>query len=141
MKLAMALLRALSLLSVVMVPAFALPGAATAAGDPPSLKLYILDCGVLLYNDLRRFGYKPGDIKPTNLSDACYLVVHPTKGTLLWDMGAVPDTMWANDGFAPRSCTLREPSLFKSSLSISATLQTKSLLLPYLMPTGTTWPI
>lgn len=67
-----------------------------------SVRLYVLDCGLLLYNDLQRFGYKRGEIKNTNLANACYLIVHPTKGTMVWDTGVIPDSLWAADGLPPK---------------------------------------
>jgi glyoxylase-like metal-dependent hydrolase (beta-lactamase superfamily II) len=78
-----------------------------ASGAPPvaptkSVRLYVIDCGVLLYNDLQRFGYKKGEISPTNLSNGCYLIVHPMKGTLIWDTGVVPDNLWKDEKAPPK---------------------------------------
>ncbi len=64
---------------------------AAAAGD---LKLYVFDCGGCCYNSAERFGYKKGEISPTNLTDGCYLIDNPGKGTLIWDTGVIPDHMW-----------------------------------------------
>ena len=41
-----------------------------------------------------RFQLKKEEVSTTDLSVACYLIVHP-KGTLIWDTGAVPDSAWA----------------------------------------------
>ncbi len=75
-------------------------GAAPAKGGS-DLKLYVFDCGVLLYNSPERFGYKPGEVSPTNLSDGCYLIDDPGKGTMVWDTGVVPDRMWNPNGGPP----------------------------------------
>jgi N-acyl homoserine lactone hydrolase len=44
-----------------------------------------------------RFQLKKEEVSTTDLSVACYLVVHP-KGTLMWDTGAVPDSAWKPTG-------------------------------------------
>ena len=56
------------------------------------LRLYVFDCGTLKA-DLTRFRLKPEEVATTDLSVACFLVVHP-RGKLLWDAGAVPDMDW-----------------------------------------------
>ena len=40
-----------------------------------------------------RFQLKKEEVATTDLSVACFLIVHP-KGTLIWDTGAVPDAAW-----------------------------------------------
>ncbi len=52
-----------------------------------------MDCGTLHIADMGRFRLKKEEVSTTDLSVACFLVVHP-KGTLLWDTGAVPDAAW-----------------------------------------------
>jgi len=58
---------------------------------PKSLRLYVFDCGSLDISDPERFRFKKEELATTNLSVGCYLIVHP-KGTLMWDVGAVPDS-------------------------------------------------
>ena len=79
-------------------------GVAAARRAPAGggLKLYVFDCGVLLYNSPERFGYKPGELSPTNLTDGCYLIDDPGKGTLIWDTGVVPDNLWAPGAPPPK---------------------------------------
>ncbi len=79
-------------------------GVAAAARPATSgdLKLYVFDCGVLLYNSAERFGYKKGEINPTNLTDGCYLIDNPGKGTLVWDTGVIPDHMWSPGNPPPK---------------------------------------
>jgi glyoxylase-like metal-dependent hydrolase (beta-lactamase superfamily II) len=56
-----------------------------------------MDCGTLHIADMRRFQLKKEEVATTDLSVACFLVVHP-KGTLIWDTGAVPDSAWKPTG-------------------------------------------
>jgi N-acyl homoserine lactone hydrolase len=67
------------------------------AQPPHSLRLYVMDCGTLHIADMRRFQLKKEEVATTDLSVACFLVVHP-KGTLMWDTGAVPDSAWKPTG-------------------------------------------
>ena len=56
-----------------------------------------MDCGTLHIADMGRFQLKKDEVATTDLSVACFLVVHP-KGTLIWDTGAVPDDSWKPTG-------------------------------------------
>lgn len=64
---------------------------------PAGVRLYVFDCGTLEGADITRFGLKANEVATIKMSVACYLVVHP-KGTLIWDVGAVPDTAWTPTG-------------------------------------------
>jgi N-acyl homoserine lactone hydrolase len=55
-----------------------------------SVRLYVFDCGVLKRGEPTAYGLTRGQVGSTDFSDACYLVVHP-NGTLLWDVGIIPD--------------------------------------------------
>jgi N-acyl homoserine lactone hydrolase len=55
-----------------------------------SVRLYVLDCGVLKRGEPTAYGLTRSQVGSTDFSDACYLVVHP-RGTLLWDVGIIPD--------------------------------------------------
>jgi N-acyl homoserine lactone hydrolase len=50
------------------------------------LRLYVLDCGTLIYNSPESYNLTRQEVRNTNMSVACYLVVHP-RGTLLFDTG------------------------------------------------------
>jgi glyoxylase-like metal-dependent hydrolase (beta-lactamase superfamily II) len=52
-----------------------------------------LDCGKIIARDVSTF-FSPGVDKgvEVELADSCYLIQHPTKGTLLWDTG-LSDTL------------------------------------------------
>jgi glyoxylase-like metal-dependent hydrolase (beta-lactamase superfamily II) len=56
---------------------------------PKSPRLYVFDCGTL-EGDPARFNLTRKEMTTTDMSVACYLVVHP-RGALIWDAGAVPD--------------------------------------------------
>src|ERR1700674_5509881 len=56
-----------------------------------SPRLYVFDCGVLVRGEPTAYGLTSEQVGGnTNFSDACFLVVHP-RGTLLWDVGIIPD--------------------------------------------------
>ena len=58
---------------------------------PPSVRLYILDCGTIVAMNPTDYDLKPEEIKgPLDFITPCYLVVHP-KGTLMWDVGQIAD--------------------------------------------------
>jgi glyoxylase-like metal-dependent hydrolase (beta-lactamase superfamily II) len=75
--------------------ALAGPGARAAAqtkpAPPPTVRMYVFDCGVLKIADpMQLFGLRKDEVGATDLSDAAYLIVHP-RGTLMWEAGLVPD--------------------------------------------------
>jgi glyoxylase-like metal-dependent hydrolase (beta-lactamase superfamily II) len=61
-----------------------------SASRVTSVRLYVLDCGVLKRGEPTAYGLTRAQVGSTDFSDPCYLVVHPT-GTLLWDLGIIPD--------------------------------------------------
>lgn len=65
---------------------------ARRAGAVQSVRLYVLDGGIL-ESDPARYQLKPDEVATPQLSVAAYLVVHP-KGTVMWDAGAVADDSW-----------------------------------------------
>src|SRR5512138_645052 len=68
---------------------------------PASVRVYLFDCGKLEGGDPSRFSLKREEMATTDMSVACYLVVHP-RGTLMWDVGAVPDGDVTSPGVATR---------------------------------------
>jgi N-acyl homoserine lactone hydrolase len=65
---------------------------------PASLRLYIFDCGALDMPDpLGRYNLKREEIATNWMSVPCFLIAHP-KGTLMWDVGVIPDAMIKGDG-------------------------------------------
>src|SRR5262249_42587358 len=67
------------------------------AQPPKSVPLYVFDCGTLDIPDTSAYQLKEEDLATSKMSVACYLVAHP-KGTLMWDVGAVPDSSFKPDG-------------------------------------------
>jgi N-acyl homoserine lactone hydrolase len=62
-----------------------------------SLRLFVFDCGVLKIADPARYHLKPEEMSTTNMSVACFLIAHP-KGTLMWDVGVIPDSSFKPGG-------------------------------------------
>jgi len=80
------------------------------AQPPKSLRLYVFDCGKLDIPDITPYQLKKEEMATTLMSVACFLVAHP-KGTLMWDVGAVPDTAF-KPGSGPgtlRYATMHKP--------------------------------
>ena len=71
--------------------------AARRAGPPESVRLYVFDCGTLEGADVGRFRLKNEEVATIRMSLACFLIAHP-KGTLMWDVGAIPDAAWKPTG-------------------------------------------
>jgi N-acyl homoserine lactone hydrolase len=59
---------------------------------PGSLRLYVFDCGRLSIGDPSVYGFTKDDLATTDMSVPCFLVAHP-KGTLIWDVGVLPDSV------------------------------------------------
>jgi N-acyl homoserine lactone hydrolase len=78
-------------LAVMMQPA----AAAQKAAEPvKSVRLYMFDCGMIKGFDATFFSLKKEEIAgTTDMVVPCYLVAHP-KGTLMWDVGVIPDSVF-----------------------------------------------
>jgi N-acyl homoserine lactone hydrolase len=79
-----------------------------AEAKPPTVtavRLYVLDCGGLIYNRPEDYGLTRQEVATSNMAVTCYLIVHP-KGVLLFDTGLedrlVGQPFWANvdEGYA-----------------------------------------
>ena len=64
---------------------------------PKSVRLYVFDCGVLKGLDPGLFHFTKDQVKTTEMAVPCYLIVDP-MGTLMWDVGVIPDSAFAPDG-------------------------------------------
>ena len=85
------------IMSALLLLAFALSTADVQAASK-GLRLYILDCGDIKPMDPTLFGLKKEEIAGDgSFVTPCYLVVH-RKGTLIWDVGQVPDAQVPGDG-------------------------------------------
>jgi N-acyl homoserine lactone hydrolase len=83
----------------------AMPGLAVTEAAAPrvrSVRLYVFDCGVLKRGEPTAYGLTRDQVGSTDFSDACYLVVHP-RGTLLWDVGIIPDDQITPGGVEVRA--------------------------------------
>jgi glyoxylase-like metal-dependent hydrolase (beta-lactamase superfamily II) len=67
------------------------------AQPPSSVRLYVFDCGNLDIPDTSNYQLKKEDLASSKMSVPCFLVAHP-KGTLMWDVGAVPDSSFKPGG-------------------------------------------
>jgi N-acyl homoserine lactone hydrolase len=74
-----------------------------------SPRLMVFDCGSLAPTDISPYQLKKEDVATTMMSVPCFLVAHP-KGTLMWDVGAVPDSNFKGDG---KPATLRYATIAK----------------------------
>ena len=61
------------------------------APPPKSVRLYVFDCGSLNIPDTSPYQLKKEELATTYMAVPCFLVAHP-KGTMMWDVGAVPDS-------------------------------------------------
>lgn len=61
---------------------------------PPQVRLYVFDCGKLDIPDITPYQLTRAEIATNVMSVPCFLVAHP-KGTLMWDVGVVPDRLIA----------------------------------------------
>jgi N-acyl homoserine lactone hydrolase len=93
-------------MSIRIVPAilaaavsFGLPSA-NAQQPPQSLRLYVLDCGIITPANVDPYGLKPSDMAETRMVTPCFLIVHP-RGSLMWDTGEIPDSAF-KDGVSPQ---------------------------------------
>jgi len=62
------------------------------AAPPVSVRLYVFDCGQLDIPDISPYQLTRAEIATNKMSVPCFLVAHP-RGTLMWDVGAVPDRL------------------------------------------------
>jgi len=81
----------LGLLAAAVLGVAALPPPANAAKFAPLPKvtgprLYVFDCGTLVYNKPEDYNLKRSEVKDSNMGVTCYLVVHP-RGMLIYDTG------------------------------------------------------
>jgi N-acyl homoserine lactone hydrolase len=90
-----------SVLPVILFAILSTAGSAAAqqhkAQAPTSVRLFLFDCGNLNIPDTSNYQLKKEELATTYMALTCYLVAHP-KGTLMWDVGAVPDSSFKPGG-------------------------------------------
>jgi glyoxylase-like metal-dependent hydrolase (beta-lactamase superfamily II) len=80
-------------LVVLLCVTSALAGAQQRKAQPPRVvRLYVFDCGKLDIPDITPYQLTRAEIATNMMSVPCFLVAHP-KGTLMWDVGVVPDRL------------------------------------------------
>jgi N-acyl homoserine lactone hydrolase len=84
-------------LSVVLVMGAAPLMAQRRAAAPNTLRLYVLDCGALHFDNVDAYSLKKEEVAAMDMSVPCFLVAHP-KGTMVWDLGIIPDTAFKPEG-------------------------------------------
>jgi len=81
---------------------FALPLMAQKPAPVKSPRLYIFDCGMIHGFDTTLFQFQKEELASSEMVVPCYLVVHP-RGTLMWDVGVIPDSAFKADGAPARA--------------------------------------
>ena len=83
--------------SLIVFAMAAKPSFAQKKADPvKSLRVYLFDCGMIKGLNPSEYQLKKEDMKSTDMVVPCYLIVHP-KGTLMWDVGVIPDSAFKGD--------------------------------------------
>lgn len=67
---------------------------------PQSLRLYVLDCGIITPPNLDNYGLKANEVADTRMVTPCFLIAHP-RGSLMWDTGEIPDSAF-KEGASPQ---------------------------------------
>ena len=64
------------------------------AQAPKTVRLYVFDCGLLniTTEGVLRYHVTLAQVGETRMSVPCFLIAHP-KGTLMWDLGVIPDAV------------------------------------------------
>jgi N-acyl homoserine lactone hydrolase len=90
-----------AILAAAVSVAFGFPVANAQRPQPPqSLRLYVLDCGIITPPNLDNYGLKPNEVVDTRMVTPCFLIAHP-RGSLIWDTGEIPDSAF-KDGVSPQ---------------------------------------
>jgi glyoxylase-like metal-dependent hydrolase (beta-lactamase superfamily II) len=76
------------------------PANAQQPQPPQSLRLYVLDCGIITPPNVDNYGLKVNEVADTRMVTPCFLIVHP-RGSLIWDTGEIPDSAF-KDGVSPQ---------------------------------------
>ena len=94
-------------MSIRIVPAILAAAVSVALGFPganaqqsQSLRLYVLDCGIITPANVDNYGLKPSEVANMKMITPCFLVVHP-RGSMIWDTGEIPDSAF-KDGVSPQ---------------------------------------
>ena len=86
--------------AVFVAPGFPAANAQQKPQPPQSLRLYVLDCGIITPANVDNYGLKPNEVADTRMVTPCFLIAHP-RGTLMWDTGEIPDSAFQS-GVSPQ---------------------------------------
>jgi N-acyl homoserine lactone hydrolase len=93
-----------AILAAAVFVAFGFPPASAQQHQKPqppqSLRLYVLDCGIITPANVDAYGLKPSEMATMNMVTPCFLIVHP-RGSMIWDTGEIPDGAF-KDGVSPQ---------------------------------------
>jgi glyoxylase-like metal-dependent hydrolase (beta-lactamase superfamily II) len=82
------------------------------APPPKTLRLYVFNCGKLAIADIGVYGFTKDQLATTDMSVACFLIAHP-KGTLLWDVGVLPDSVLMSSAGSATGVTKGRATVYK----------------------------
>src|SRR5258708_20338102 len=118
------------ILSVVAFVAFGFPPAnAQQKPQPPqSLRLYVLDCGIITPPNVDNYGLKANEVADTRMVTACFPIAHP-RGSLMWDTGEIPDSAF-KDGVSPQKL---------NNYTVDRPLLPQLAAIGYTQPTSLIW--
>src|SRR5262245_37928566 len=89
-----------------------------------SMRLYVFDCGTLHYDNADAYALKRNEVARTDMSMACFLIVHP-RGALLWDVGAVADGTWRPTGAPVRMRVMLPGGAGERDVTMRRTLESQ----------------
>jgi len=90
-----------ALLAAAVAAAFSFAAAnAQQPQAPQSLRLYVLDCGIITPPNVDNYGLKVSEVVDTRMVTPCFLIAHP-RGSLMWDTGEIQDSAF-KDGVSPQ---------------------------------------
>jgi len=90
-----------ALLAAAVAAAFSFAAAnAQQPQAPQSLRLYVLDCGIITPPNVDNYGLKVSEVVDTRMVTPCFLIAHP-HGSLMWDTGEIQDSAF-KDGVSPQ---------------------------------------
>jgi glyoxylase-like metal-dependent hydrolase (beta-lactamase superfamily II) len=85
------------LLTALVALGAVVPAAQQRGAPVTSPRIYIFDAGHIRGLDPKLFNFTREELKEVDFVNTAYLIVHP-KGTLMFDVGAVPDSHFTADG-------------------------------------------
>jgi len=79
-------MRYMKIAFTLMLLAAAAAGQKSPKTSPQAMRMYVFDCATLNDRDPATYGLTRQQVQSVNMSDPCFLIVHP-RGTLLWETG------------------------------------------------------